>query len=96
MLGSQTAKPSDRDLQPEALTDELRTDLPGTGSAIVLIGETADVDEMLAGLEDRHGDAIRQTLTSDQVSALEISLKDAPPASPGPALEGEQAAEQAP
>ena len=90
MIGSQIVRPSEGDQAPHTLGGEFRNDLPSPGSAIALIGDEQDVDEMLSALP-LHGAIIRRTLTPSQAAALEGSLEAAPPASPGPSVAGEQA-----
>ena len=92
LIGSQVGKPSEVDPEPHGLAERLRNDLP-SGSGIVLIAASGDVDEMLTALGDSGGDVIRQTLTADQAAALEASLSGTPPASRGPSKEGEEAIE---
>ena len=94
IIGSQFGKRSEEDREPQALAEQLRTDLP-SGSGIVLIAAADDVDEMLTALGDSGGDVIRETLKADEVAALEASLKGTPSASPGPSLKGEEAIEAA-
>jgi uncharacterized membrane protein len=79
-VGSQGGAVSDSEAEPAELADQLRAAVPRAGSAIVLIAEAADVDEMLAALGDDAGDVARHPLTAEQASALEASLGDAPPA----------------
>jgi|SRR5450755_2790305 uncharacterized membrane protein len=93
MIGSQVGKPSETDSEPQLLVDQLRTAVPRSGSAIVLIAAARDVDEMLTAIGDRGGEVIRQTLTADQAAALQASLSATPAASLGPSEEGEQAIE---
>ncbi len=80
VIGSQAGAASDSEVEPEALADQLRAAVPRAGSAIVLIAEEADVDEMLAALGDDAGEMVRQALGAEQARALEVSLRDAPPA----------------
>jgi uncharacterized membrane protein len=91
-IGSQFGKRSEVDAEPSALAEQLRADLP-TGSGIVIIAPAGDVDEMLTALGDRGGDVIRETLTDEQVAALDASLSGTPSASRGPSRKGEEAAE---
>jgi uncharacterized membrane protein len=93
LIGSQTGSSSESDPEPQQLVDRLRDELPGSVSAIALIAETGDVDQMLSALGDARGDVVRQSLTADQVAALEASLGSTPLASPGPSVEGEESVE---
>jgi uncharacterized membrane protein len=93
MIGSQVGEPSETDSEPQLLVDQLRTAVPRSGSAIVLIAAARDVDEMLTAIGDSGGEVIRQTLTADQAAALQASLSATPAASLGPSEEGEQAIE---
>ena len=93
ILGSQIGGRSETDPEPPLLADQLRTAVPPSDSAIVLIAPAADVDEMLAAIADRGGEVVRHTYTADQAAALEASLSDTPPASLGPSAQGEQAVE---
>jgi uncharacterized membrane protein len=93
LIGSQTGQPSEIDPEPRQLVDQLRDRLPGSVSAIALIAETGDVDEMLTAIGDADGEVVRQSLTADQVAALEASLGSTPLASPGPSVEGEESIE---
>jgi uncharacterized membrane protein len=93
VLGSQAGPPSETDSEPQLLVGQLRDAVPRSGSAIVLISEPRDVDEMLAAVGDSDGEVTRQTLTADQVAALQASLSSTPAASRGPSGQGEQAIE---
>ncbi len=83
LAGAQVGNPSDTEAEPGELAEQLRTAVPRSSSAIVLIADTADAEEMLAALGDDVGGVVRQTLTDAQAAALEASLEAAPPASPG-------------
>jgi uncharacterized membrane protein len=93
LVGSLLGKPTETDAEPHELVEELRAALPRPSSAIVMIGPSRDVDEMLAAIGDGGGEVIRQTLTVEQAAALEASLADAPAGSLGPSRLGEQAVE---
>jgi uncharacterized membrane protein len=93
IIGSQLGKPSETDAEPEPLAERLRAAVPRPGSAIVLIATAHDVDEMLAAIAQTSGQIIRKTLTPEEAAAVQASLSAAPPASPGPSLEGEEAVE---
>ena len=92
-LGSQVGKPSETDAEPEPLTERLRAGVPRSGSAIVLIAEANDVDEMISAIGETSRQPIRKALSPEEVAALQESLSASPQASPGPSVEGEEAAE---
>ena len=81
IVGSRAGKPSDVEAEPEALVGQLRAAVPRSSSAIVLISDPPDVDEMVAALDAGAQGIARQTLTPEQQAALEVSLGSAPPAS---------------
>jgi len=81
VVGSQAGKDSEVEAEPEALAEQLRAAVPRSSSAIVLIAEAPDVDEMVAALDAGAQGIARQTLTQEQQAALEASLSAAPPAS---------------
>jgi uncharacterized membrane protein len=81
LVGSQAGKPSEVEAEPEALAEQLRAAVPRSSSAIVLIGDPPDVDEMVAALDAGAQGITRRTLTQEQRAALEASLSAAPPAS---------------
>jgi uncharacterized membrane protein len=93
ILGSQLGERSETDREPSLLADQLRTAVPRSDSAIVLIGPAADVDEMLAAIAERGGEVVRHTFTADEAAVLQASLSEAPAASLGPTVQGEQAVE---
>jgi uncharacterized membrane protein len=97
IIGSQVGTPTETesDPEPQLLVDQLRTAVPRSGSAIVLIAGARDVDEMLTAIGGSGGEVVRQTLTADQAAALQASLSATPAASFGPSEEGEQAIEAA-
>ena len=88
-VGAEFASPDEVEAEPGALVEDLRAVVPKGSSAIVLIAEPAHVDDMLAALGETDGDAIRRALSDSELSAIEGSLRDTPPASPGPRLEGD-------
>jgi uncharacterized membrane protein len=93
IIGSQVGKPSEADIEPEPLVERLRAAVPRSGSAIVLIADANDVDEMIAAVGDTSGQVIRKTLTAEEAAAVQASLSASPPASPGPSVKGEEAIE---
>jgi uncharacterized membrane protein len=84
IIGSQLGPPTETELEPRELVDQLRAALPRSSSAIVIVGPARALDEMLAALGDGGGEVMRQTLTAEQATALEASLKDAPALWSGP------------
>ena len=93
MIGSQTAQPTEHDHEPRLLSEQLRARLPHSGSAIALITETSDVDDMLSAIGEIHGNITRVSLTAAEIGSLETSLRSTPLASPGPSTQGEEASE---
>jgi uncharacterized membrane protein len=92
-IGSQLGKPSETDAEPEPLAERLRAAVPRSGSAIVSIADTADVDQMVAAIGATSGEVTRRVLTPEEAAAVHASLSASPAASPGPSLEGEEAVE---
>jgi len=80
LIGSQRGGSAEIETEPEVVADQLRAAVPRSSSAIVLVGDAADVDEMLAALEGQR-DLVRRTLTAEETAALESALSAAPPAS---------------
>jgi uncharacterized membrane protein len=81
LVGSQAGTSSEVEAEPEALAERLRAAVPRSSSAIVLIADPPDADEMVAALDAGAQGITRQTLTPEQQAALEASLSGAPPAS---------------
>lgn len=79
-IGAHVGTATDTEAEPEELAERLRTAVPRSSSAIVLVAETADVDEMAAALGDGVQELTRRELTAQQEAALEGSLGTAPPA----------------
>jgi uncharacterized membrane protein len=79
IIGSLAGKPSDPEPEPEPLVGQLRSLVPRSCSAIILIATARDVDEMLSALGDGARDTIRRTLSADDAAALETALSSAPP-----------------
>ncbi len=79
-IGAHVGTPTDTEAEPEELAEQLRAAVPNSSSAIVLVAETADVDEMAAALGDRVAELTRRELTAQQQAALEAALATAPPA----------------
>jgi uncharacterized membrane protein len=81
LVGSQVGSGNEPEVEPEALAEQLRAAIPKSSSAIVLIAQAPEVDEMVAALGDGAHDIVRRTLTDAEVAGLEASLAEAPPAS---------------
>jgi uncharacterized membrane protein len=92
-IGSQLGEPSETDAEPEPLAERLRAAVPRSGSAIVVIADANEVDEMIAAVGQIGARVIRKALTPEETAAVEASLSASPAASPGPSLEGEEAVE---
>jgi uncharacterized membrane protein len=92
-IGSQLGKPSETDAEPEPFVERLRAAVPSSGSAIVLIADTRDVDQMIAVIGATSAEVIRRALTPEEAAAVQASLHASPAASPGPSLKGEEATE---
>ena len=93
-IGSQIGKPSDVDPEPQPLADYIRAAVPRGGSALIVIADAQEVDAFLAAIDDPHARITRRTLTSQEVAALQTSLRDAPAVSAGPLAAGEEAVEE--
>jgi uncharacterized membrane protein len=91
IIGSQTAQPNEHDREPRPLDEQLRHRLPRAGSAIALIAQTTDVDDMLTAIGNTKGTVIRQSLSESDFSSLDADLRSAPEASRGPSVGGQQA-----
>jgi uncharacterized membrane protein len=81
IIGAEIGPSSDTESEPQAFADQLRAAVPRSSSALVLIADAPDVDEMVAALGESAKRISRQTLSADQVAELEASLSAAPPAS---------------
>lgn len=92
-IGSQLGKPSEADAEPHLLAERLRAAVPRSGSAIVLIADANDIDEMLAAIGQSSAQVNRKALTPEEAAAVQASLSASPAASPGPSLQGEEAVE---
>jgi uncharacterized membrane protein len=82
VIGAERGPSSDTEAGPQELAEQLRTAVPRSSSALVLIADTPDVDDMLAALGKSAQHITRRTLSADQVAELEASLSATPPASP--------------
>ena len=84
VIGSHSGASAEIESEPAALADQLRAAVPRSSSAIVLIAEPQDVDEMLAALDRDERDILRRRLTAEQEAELERSLSSTPRATPQP------------
>lgn len=82
LVGAEVGPRTDTELEPQELVELLRMAIPPSSSAIVLIAEASDVDDMLAALGESAEDVARRPLTADEEAKLEASLRSAPPATP--------------
>jgi uncharacterized membrane protein len=83
VTGAQVGQHRETETEPEALADRVRTAVPPSSSAIVIVAPAAEVDELVAALGDGAMDITRTTLGDGQVAALETSLAGTPPSVPG-------------
>lgn len=74
LLGAEIGPTSDAELEPNELAEQLRAAIPTSSSAIVLIGESSDIDEMLAALGESAKDVVRRPLTAGEETRLEASF----------------------
>jgi uncharacterized membrane protein len=74
IVGAETGTPTEHEPEPEALAEQLRAAVPPSSSAVVLIADSADVDEMVAALGEGARGVVRRTLSAEQTAALEASL----------------------
>jgi uncharacterized membrane protein len=79
VIGAEAGPASDAEPEPQRLGDKLRAAIPRSSSAIVLIGEATEIDDMLAALGDNAEDVVRRTLTADEGAALQASISASPP-----------------
>jgi uncharacterized membrane protein len=80
IVGAEVGPVSDSEPEQLELADRLRAAIPPSSSAIVLIAERADVDEMLAALGEHARDVVRRTLTPGEEATLQASISASPPA----------------
>jgi uncharacterized membrane protein len=83
VIGSQAGHPSEVEAEPEAIAERLRAVVPRSSSALVMIAEAPEVDEMLADVGEGAQSVVRRTLSAEEAAALEVSLGSAPPAAQG-------------
>jgi hypothetical protein len=93
VIGSQLGKPSEVDPEVEPLSNELRAAVPRSGSAVVLIAGTSDVEELVSATAELGAHVTRRAITAEEAVAVEASLAGSPTASPGPSTRGEEADE---
>lgn len=84
IVGSQAAKPTEVESEPETLVERLREVVAPSSSAIVMIAPASDVEEMLAALGDTARATVHRSLSDAEAAALQASLGDAPAVSTGP------------
>jgi uncharacterized membrane protein len=78
LVGSHLGGSREVEDEPQALAAALREAIPPSSSAIVAIAPAPEVDELLAAMGEGATDVVRRTLTDDEVTALEASLRAAP------------------
>jgi uncharacterized membrane protein len=74
VVGSQAGSPSDVESEPQELAERLRAAIPRGCSAIVLIADDREIDEMLRTLGDGAKPKLREPLSGAQAATLEASL----------------------
>jgi uncharacterized membrane protein len=82
VIGEHAGSAPEIEAQPEGLAEQLRDAVPPSSSAIVLIGDSVEVDEMLTALGEGASDVARRGLSDEEAAALESSLSAAPPVQP--------------
>jgi uncharacterized membrane protein len=80
VVGAEVGPPSDTEPEPRELADRLREAVAPSSSALVLIAQPADVDEMLAALGETASDVVRRALTPEDEARLRAVLSATPPA----------------
>jgi uncharacterized membrane protein len=80
VIGSQEGEADETERAPTVLVDKLRSAVPASGSAVVLVADAAAVDEMLSAFELRGGEVTRRTLTADELAVLNTGLDETPTA----------------
>ena len=88
-IGAEVARPTETEIAPEGLVEELRGAVPHGHSAIALLAAPEHVDAMLAALHEKHESVLRRTLTVAQAAAMVAAVSSAPKASSGPSEAGE-------
>jgi uncharacterized membrane protein len=82
LVGARLGHPREVEAEPETVAALLRDAVPRSSSAIVMTSSAAEIDELLAALGSSVADAVRRTLSDEDVAALEASLEQAPPTAP--------------
>jgi len=81
VVGSQVGRKEEVEAEPDVLAEQLRDAVPKSSSAVILIAEAPDVDEMVNALGDGAKNIVRRTLTPEETANLQASLGAAPQAS---------------
>lgn len=76
--GAEVGPASDAESEPLELVDRLREAVPRSSSAMVLIAQAADVDDMLAALGENGTDVVRRAVTAQDEVRLHASLSATP------------------
>jgi len=84
LLGGHAATPDEHEQEPQALVEQLRDAIPPSSSAIVMIAQPIEVDELLAAVGKGASETVRRALDDEQTAALQAALSAAPPSAPGP------------
>ena len=74
LAGSQAGAPSDVEAEPQELAERLRAAVPRGCSAIVLIADGGEIDELLGALGDGAQPKLREPVSEEQAATLEASL----------------------
>jgi hypothetical protein len=79
LIGARLGHPREVEVEPEPVATLLRDAVPRSSSAIVMIASAAEIDELLPALGSSVADAVRRTLSDEDVAAIEASLEKTPP-----------------
>ncbi len=74
LAGSQIGAPTDTESEPHELAERLRAAIPRGSSAIALIADGSEIDELLQALGGGAEPQLREPLSEAQAAALEASL----------------------
>ena len=77
-IGAHVGTATDTEAEPEELAEQLRAAVPRSSSALVLVAETADVDEMAAALGDGVQELTRRELTRAATSCARRLARHGP------------------
>jgi uncharacterized membrane protein len=77
-IGAEFASPDEVEKQPGALVERLRAEVPQGHSAIVMLAEPDHVEQMLAVLAPLDADVRRETLSNEELGAIDEALRYAP------------------